>query len=53
MAMGNTPTFKLESVSTHSRPKAAEPDTSGRCWCIAVSTHSRPKAAVGIGADDA
>ena len=32
-------------VSTHSRPKAAGKDGSGKAPRYAVSTHSRPKAA--------
>ena len=38
--------YKLEQVSTHSRPKAAVVNKSGDTATEIVSTHSRPKAAV-------
>ena len=36
-----------EFVSTHSRPKAAEPSLRKNIFLMGVSTHSRPKAADG------
>ena len=43
------PNVELESVSTHSRPKAAALIDGNGAGSVNVSTHSRPKAAGGAG----